>query len=45
MLLCGLTEPVRIAFNLAGLLSQFTEVPSRDEALAAFASRPVPPRR
>ena len=45
MLLCGVTEPVRIAFDLAGLLSQFTEVPSRDEALAVFASRQPAPRR
>ena len=45
MLLCGVTEPVRIAFELAGLLSQFTETPSRDDALAVFAARPTPPSR
>jgi anti-anti-sigma factor len=35
LVLCGLTEPVRIAFELSGLLTQFKETPSRADALAA----------
>lgn len=39
MVLCGLTEPVRMAFELSGLLPLFVEEPARDAALA----RLVPP--
>jgi stage II sporulation protein AA (anti-sigma F factor antagonist) len=35
--LCGLVEPVRLAFDLAGLLPHFTITPSRDPALARLA--------
>lgn len=35
LVLCGLTEPVRIAFELSGLLTHFNETPSRADALAA----------
>jgi hypothetical protein len=36
--LCQLVEPVRLAFDLAGLLPHFAIVPSRDLALARFAA-------
>jgi stage II sporulation protein AA (anti-sigma F factor antagonist) len=42
MVLCGLTEPVRTALELAGLLDQFTEVPSRQDALARLAGPTAP---
>lgn len=37
LVLCGLMEPVRLAFNLAGLLPHFGIEPSRDLALARLA--------
>jgi len=36
-ILCGLTEPVRLALDFGGLLEHFPEVPSRDDALARLA--------
>ncbi len=38
MVLCGLSEPVRMAFELSGLLAQFREAPSLAEGLAALGS-------
>ena len=38
LVLCGLVEPVRLAFDLAGLLPHFTIAPSRDPALARLAA-------
>jgi stage II sporulation protein AA (anti-sigma F factor antagonist) len=38
MVLCGITEPVRMALDLSGLLPTFTEAPSRDEALAKLVA-------
>jgi stage II sporulation protein AA (anti-sigma F factor antagonist) len=35
--LCGLMEPVRMAFDLAGLLPHFTIAPSREAALLMLA--------
>jgi anti-anti-sigma regulatory factor len=37
MVLCGLTEPVRMALELSGLLPLFVEEPARDAALARLA--------
>jgi len=37
LVLCGLVEPVRLAFDLAGLLAHFTVEPSRDLALTRLA--------
>ncbi len=37
LVLCGLVEPVRLAFDLAGLLPHFAITPSRDLALAQLA--------
>jgi stage II sporulation protein AA (anti-sigma F factor antagonist) len=34
LVLCGLTPPVRVAFELSGLLPDFAEEPSRDLAVA-----------
>jgi stage II sporulation protein AA (anti-sigma F factor antagonist) len=34
MVLCGLTEPVRLVFDLGGLLSQFTIAASLPEGVA-----------
>jgi anti-anti-sigma factor len=42
MVLCGMTEPVRMAFDLSGLLPNFTEAPSRDDAMAKLAAPAVP---
>lgn len=41
LVLCGLTEPVRMALDLAGSLGQFAEVPTLDHALARFARPPA----
>ncbi len=38
LVLCRLVEPVRLAFDLAGLLPHFAIEPSRDLALARFAA-------
>ena len=38
MVLCGLSEPVRMAFELSGLLAQFREAPSLAEGLAVLGS-------
>ena len=38
LVLCGLVEPVRLAFDLAGLLPHFAVATSRDLALARFAA-------
>jgi anti-anti-sigma factor len=38
LVLCGLVEPVRLAFDLAGLLPDFAVAPSRDLAHARFAA-------
>ncbi len=38
MVLCGLSEPVRMAFELSGLLAQFREAPSLAEGLAASSA-------
>jgi anti-anti-sigma factor len=38
MTLCGLTEPVRLAFELSGLLPHFSVEPSRDIAVAKLAA-------
>jgi anti-anti-sigma factor len=38
LVLCRLVEPVRLAFDLAGLLPHFVIAPSRDLALARFAA-------
>jgi len=43
MVLCGITEPVRMAFDLSGLLPNFTEAPSRDEAIVKLTAPAVPP--
>jgi anti-anti-sigma factor len=37
LVLCGLTEPVRVAFELSGLLPHFREAPSVSEGLAALS--------
>jgi len=41
LVLCGLVEPVRVAFDLAGLLSEFAVEPSRDRALARLSEGPA----
>jgi anti-anti-sigma factor len=38
MTLCGLSEPVRLAFELSGLLPHFSVEPSRDIAVAKLAT-------
>jgi anti-anti-sigma factor len=38
LVLCGLVEPVRLAFDLAGLLPHFAITPSRDLAVAQLAA-------
>jgi anti-anti-sigma factor len=37
LVLCGLIEPVRLAFDLAGLLPHFAVEPSRELALTRLA--------
>jgi stage II sporulation protein AA (anti-sigma F factor antagonist) len=37
LVLCGLVEPVRLAFDLAGLLPHFAVEPSRGDALTRLA--------
>jgi len=44
LVICGITEPVRIAFELSGLLAHFRETPSRADALALLHSDNVPSR-
>jgi anti-anti-sigma factor len=39
LVLCGMPEPVRQVFHLAGFLPLFSVDPSRDDALARFAAR------
>jgi anti-anti-sigma factor len=41
LVLCGLSEPVRMAFELAGLVDQFGQAASRDEAIARFTAAPA----
>lgn len=36
LILCGLREPVRLVFELAGLLPEFTVVRTRSDALGRF---------
>jgi anti-anti-sigma factor len=38
LVLCGMPEPVRQVFHLAGFLPLFSVEPSRDTALARFAA-------
>ena len=38
LVLCGLVEPVRLAFDLAGLLPHFAIAPSRDLVIARLAA-------
>lgn len=38
LVLCGMAEPVRQVFHLAGFLPLFSVEPSRDAALARFAA-------
>ena len=38
LVLCGLTDPVRIALDLGGLLSEFPVEPSREQAVARVAA-------
>ena len=38
LVLCGMTQPVRQVFHLAGFLPLFKVEPSRDSAVAAFAA-------
>ena len=40
LVLCGLVVPVRLAFDLAGLLPRFVIEPSRDLAVARLANGP-----
>jgi anti-anti-sigma factor len=40
LVLCGMPEPVRQVFHLAGFLPLFSVEPSRDNALARFAAHP-----
>jgi anti-anti-sigma factor len=37
LVLCGLVEPVRLAFDLSGLLPHFAVEPSRDLAIRRLA--------
>jgi anti-anti-sigma factor len=39
LVLCGMPEPVRQVFRLAGFLPLFRVEPSRDDALATFAAQ------
>ena len=39
LVLCGMPEPVRQVFHLAGFLPLFSVEPSRDTALARFAAQ------
>ena len=41
LLLCGLTDPVRIALDLAGLLPELAIVPTRAQAIARIAAPPA----
>jgi len=43
LVLCGLVEPVRLAFSLAALLAQFAVEPTRELALARLAGAAAPP--
>jgi anti-anti-sigma factor len=43
LVLCGLVEPVRLAFDLAGLLPHFAVAPARDLALAQLAAANTSP--
>ena len=38
LVLCGMTEPVRQVYHLAGFMPLFSVEPSRDTALARFAA-------
>jgi anti-sigma B factor antagonist len=38
LVLCGLTDPVRIALDLGGLLAEFPVEPSREQAVARVAA-------
>jgi anti-anti-sigma factor len=42
MVLCGLTEPVRLVFDLAGLLPRFTIAPSAAEGLLKLSNSVEP---
>jgi anti-anti-sigma factor len=44
LVICGITEPVRIAFELSGLLAHFRETPSRADALVLLHADSVPAR-
>ena len=39
LVLCGMPEPVRQVFHLAGFMTLFRVEPSQDAALASFATR------
>jgi anti-anti-sigma factor len=39
LVLCGVSEPIRLALDLAGLLPRFAIDPSRERAIASDASR------
>lgn len=39
LVLCGMTEPVRQVFHLAGFMPLFRVEPSQEAALATFAAR------
>jgi anti-anti-sigma factor len=43
LVLCGLVVPVRLAFDLAGLLPHFVVEPSRELAIARLATGPRRP--
>jgi anti-anti-sigma factor len=38
LVICGLTPPVRIAFELSGMLQDYAEEPCREQATARLAS-------
>ena len=40
LVLCGMPEPVRQVFHLAGFMPLFSVEPSRDAALARFTAHP-----
>jgi anti-anti-sigma factor len=42
LVICGITEPVRIAFELSGLLAHFREAPSSADALALLDQNALP---
>jgi anti-anti-sigma factor len=43
LVLCGLTPPVRIAFELSGLLPDYAEEPSLEQAMARVRALPGAP--